>query len=33
MQPHVIHSPLEPFSPFLKKGCFWRISSLFSITH
>jgi len=32
MQPHVIHSASKSFSPFLKEGHFWRISSFFSIT-
>jgi len=32
MQPHVIHSPSKSFSPFQKKGYFWRISSFFNIT-
>jgi len=31
MQPHIIHSASKSFSPFLKKGYFWRISLFFSI--
>jgi len=29
MQPHTIHSDSKSFSPFLKKGYFWCISSFF----